>query len=165
MIIKTNRLTIRNICTDDLEHLLEMNNNYNVMKDISTLEFYPSSAERELKGIKKQQSYYKDNTGFGLWMIDNEFDTIGWISLKLNPEIKEYELGYRLKEKYWRKGYTTEAGLKILEYAQTKGIKKVNAVALERNIGSTSLMKKIGMTFSRYDFLYGEHVVVYDIKL
>lgn len=165
MIFKTNRLTIRKIKTDDLEHLLEMNNNYNVMKDISTLEFYPSSAKRELESINKQQTYYKENLGFGLWMIDNEVDTIGWISLKLNPEIKEYEIGYRIKEKYWRKGYTTEAGLKILEYAKSKGIKKVSAVALERNVGSTAVMKKIGMTFSHYDFLYGEHVVVYNIKL
>lgn len=161
MIFHTERLVIRQIAEDDLAHLLEMNNNPNVMKFISTSGFNPSSASEELKSIKKQQLYYKKHQNYGLWMIDAPYDTVGWISLKYNGDLNGFELGYRLKEKAWGKGYATEACLGLIKYAAFFGVKTIYAVAVKENTASIHVMKKIGMTFKRTDYCYDEIVEVY----
>ncbi len=161
MIFHTERLRVREINKTDIGHLLEMNNNPNVMAYISTSGFNPSSAEAELKSVIKQQKYYKKHAGFGLWMIDTPLDTVGWISYKYNGDLDGFELGYRLKESYWSKGYMTEACMGLIDYLRKYDVRTFYAVALKENTGSTHVMNKIGMTYYKKDHLYNENVVIY----
>ena len=158
---KTERLIIREIREDDMSHLIEMNNNPNVMKYISTSGFNPSSAESELDSIHRQKKYYKKFQGFGLWMIQTIDDTVGWISLKYNSDLGSYELGYRLKEKDWSKGYATEACMGLLKYIDKLDVSEVQAVAVLDNESSIGVMKKIGMSYYKDSHIYNEDVVVY----
>lgn len=160
MMLWTERLLIRDICNSDIAYLLELNNDYEVMRYISS-NFNFTSASQENHGIKRQLAYYKENPGFGLWMIDLNDHAIGWVSLKYNPNLSAYELGYRLMSKYWRRGYASEACKKILAYAKSLNIDVIYAVAMKENNPSIGLMKKINMVYDREDFLYNEDVVVY----
>ncbi|MBI9012145.1 MAG: GNAT family N-acetyltransferase [Clostridiales bacterium] len=158
---KTERLIIREIKEGDVSHLIEMDNNPNVMKYITTSGFNPTSAEIELTSIHNQKKYYKKFQGFGLWMIQTTADTIGWISLKYNSDLESYELGYRLKESEWNKGYATEACKGLLEYIRKLDISQIQAVAVPANRGSIAVMKKIGMIYTKNSNIYNEDVVVY----
>lgn len=161
MRFNTDRLRVRDIRQDDLEHLLEMNNNPAVMRYISTQGFNPTSAEEELQSIQRQLKYYKKYEHTGLWMIDTTFDTIGWLSIKYNDDLKGYELGYRLKERYWSKGYATEACMGLIDHVSNFGIQVIYAVAVDNNYASTRVMEKIGMRFDHRGHLYNENVLVY----
>ena len=65
---------------------------------------------------------YSDN-GIGRWaMIEKKTNTfIGWTGLKYvkeltNKHINYYDLGYRLNQKYWGKGYATESAIACVDY-------------------------------------------------
>lgn len=158
--LHTKRLTVRPINEEDLIYLLEMNNDYDTMQFISS-QFQLTSANQECQSIKKQIAYYKENPGFGLWMLDTDEDTIGWVSLKYNEHVKGYEIGYRLRKAFWNKGYATEAVAGVLDYAKEKELECVYAVAMKTNVASLKVMQKVGMTFDREDYLYNEYVYVY----
>ncbi len=164
MLFKTDRLIIREIKESDVEHLHQMNNNENVMKYINTKAFENKPIEKAIESVNKWTSYYKENPGFGLFMVDLKDEPIGWVCLRYLEGLEGYELGYRFKEKHWKKGYASEASKVLIDYAfNEKNIKSISAVAIEANIGSTSVMKKVGMSFNRTDFLYDENVVIYSI--
>lgn len=86
----------------------------------------------------------------GRWAIhvkgNNEF--IGWCGLKYRPELDEIDLGYRLMQKAWGKGYATEAAQQTLEYGfKTLNIKLITGRAHIENIASIKILEKIGMDF------------------
>ena len=79
----------------------------------------------------------------------NEF--IGWAGLKYNTEevnhkINFYDIGYRLDEKFWGKGYASEASFAWLKYAfETMNIKTIEAAAHAENVASNRILQKMGM--------------------
>lgn len=152
---------VREILESDLPHLLEMNNNHKVMQYISTEGFNPTSASIEAASIKKQKKYYKKYADFGMWMIQIKSKTIGWISLKYNSDLKNYELGYRLKESAWGHGYVTEACFGLIEYVRKNEVKGFESLAMVDNKSSINVMEKIGMTHSDTLKMHNKNVVVY----
>ena len=86
----------------------------------------------------------------GRWAMhtrhNDEF--IGWCGLKNRPEIKEIDLGYRLKRSAWGQGYATEAASGTLKHAFT--ILKLEVVTGRAHINNTAsihVLQKIGMQY------------------
>lgn len=95
----------------------------------------------------------------GFWAIverqSQEF--IGWIFLRPEVDFKllqqlnlaepdTVELGYRLRQLSWNKGYTTEAAQALISKSFTKSdINKIVAWALTENKASTKVMQKLGL--------------------
>lgn len=78
---------------------------------------------REVIAFVRQQ--YIDN-GIGRWaMIEKSSgEFVGWTGLKLitepiNNHVNHYDLGYRLRRKFWGKGYATESAKASLDYGFT----------------------------------------------
>lgn len=70
---------------------------------------------------------------------------IGMISLSHQDiKKKKAQVGYWISSKYWRKGYTSNAFSQILNYAETKGIKFLNAEIEDDNLGSKKIWEKHG---------------------
>ena len=60
----------------------------------------------------------------------------------------EIDLGYRLMQNAWGKGYATEAAAKTLEYGfRTLNIKLITGRAHIENLASIKVLQKIGMDF------------------
>jgi ribosomal-protein-alanine N-acetyltransferase len=85
-------------------------------------------------------------------MISKETNPfMGWAGLKYNTEMVNnktnfYDIGYRLDEKFWGKGYASEATFAWLEYAfKTMKIKTMEAAAHSENAASNRILQKIGM--------------------
>ncbi len=66
----------------------------------------------------------------------------------------QMEIGWSLREDYWRQGYAFEAACAALDLAFTRfGAQRVFAFTADRNIPSWKMMEKLGMQrAAHYDF-------------
>ena len=150
--IKTTRLYLRPITINDAQDFYDMDSNPKVHKYLGNNPVMSiKQSKSAIIGILKQY----DEFGVGrLAMIKkdtNEF--IGWSGLKFERELRKefnyYDLGYRLKEEFWGKGYATEAAIASLEYGfNNLRLEKICAAADINNIASNYILKKIGMRHS-----------------
>lgn len=106
--------------------------------------------------LPRLQSYANAEKGWGIWQVTDTAsqEYLGWVLVRPmdffsdNPKFNDIELGWRFFQKAWGKGYATEAAMAVKEaLAQQPDIDYLSALALEDNIGSIGVMKKIGMTF------------------
>ena len=72
----------------------------------------------------------------------------GQVSLSLNfPDIREWEIGWRIHYKYWGKGFATEAARCVLAFAFNElEAHRVVAFCNVANAASVRIMSKIGMS-------------------
>ena len=150
LILKTERLILRELKISDAEAFFAMDSNPNVHKYLWNKPVQKIEGINEIiESVRKQ---YVDN-GIGRFAMiskeTNEF--IGWAALKYNTEIVNnkvnfYDIGYRLDEKFWGKGYASEATFAWLKYAfETMNIKTMEAAAHSENAASNRILQKIGM--------------------
>ena len=150
LILETDRLILRELKFSDAEAFFAMDHNPNVHKYLWNKPVQKIEETIEVIGFVRKQ--YVDN-GIGRFAIiskeTNEF--VGWAGLKYNTEavnnkINFYDIGYRLDEKFWGKGYASEATFTWLKYAfDTMKIKTMEAAAHTDNIASNRILQKIGM--------------------
>jgi len=108
--IETKRLLLRDIEEQDVTGIFDLDSDPDVheylgKKPIKTMQ----EAEEVIEYIKGQ--YIKN--GIGRWaIIDKKTnDFIGWSGLKYEEHVRNYnyyDIGYRLRKKYWGKGIATE---------------------------------------------------------
>lgn len=103
--------------------------------------------------------YYKKSSALGFWAIverqNQEF--VGWIFLRPEIDFKllqqlnlaepdAVELGYRLRQQSWNKGYTTDVAQALIDKSFTESkINKIVAWALTENKASIKVMQKVGL--------------------
>ncbi len=150
LILETDRLIIRELLLSDAEAFFAMDANSNVHKYLWNKPV--QKIEETIEVITFVRKQYVEN-GIGRFAIilkdTNEF--IGWAGLKYNTEmvnnkVNFYDIGYRLDEKFWGKGYASEATFAWLKYAfETMKIKTIEAAAHSENEASNRILQKIGM--------------------
>ncbi len=157
VLIETDRLIIRELEKQDAEGIFKLDSDPEVheflgKKPINTI----NEAHQVIDFIRNQ---YVSN-GIGRWaIIDKETeDFIGWTGLKyekgLRKEFNYYDLGYRLRKKYWGKGIATETAIESLKYGfQTLNLKEIGAAAASNHLVSNKILKKIGLKFiEKFDY-------------
>lgn len=111
--------------------------------------------------LPRMKAYRDSEKGFGLWHVSDKKtqEYFGWILARPmdffsdKPDLADIELGWRFFKKAWGKGYATEAAIAIKNALATQpNIQSFSALALEDNIASITVMKKMGMHFmKKYD--------------
>ena len=153
IILETDRLILREIEQSDSEALFEMDRNPNVHrylwnKPLTNI----AQTQSYIESIKKQYKDFKIGR-FAVVLKENN-KLIGWCGLKYNTEmvnkkVNFYDIGYRLNEKYWGKGYATEASIPWVDYAfDVMNVKKIEAAAHIDNKASNAILQKIGLHFT-----------------
>lgn len=149
--LETDRIYLTEISEEDTALLLELDSDPDVMKHLtagkpSTVKEIQATMERILQVINKYQ--YK----FGFWLAyekaTNEF--IGWFLFrpgkKTPDDVNTIELGYRLKKKFWGKGYATEVSREFLSLGfRDYQVTTIFAITMKANLASQNVMKKLGM--------------------
>jgi ribosomal-protein-alanine N-acetyltransferase len=148
--IETERLFLRPFLASDNEAMFAMDSNPNVHqylgnKPVTTIE----QCDQYIKAIQKQ---YQDN-GIGRFVVQikDTQEIIGWAGLKFitepeNNHVNFYDIGYRLAEAHWGKGFGYEVAKAWLEYAFNEmKISVLYASAHTENKGSNKILQKIGM--------------------
>ena len=77
-----------------------------------------------------------------------------------NKHINYYDLGYRLNQKYWGKGYATESAIACVDYGfnQLK-LQEIYAMAHFENKASRHVIEKSGL---KYIETFEENLVPHD---
>jgi ribosomal-protein-alanine N-acetyltransferase len=150
LILETDRLLLREMKLSDAEALFEMDRNPNVHQYLWNKPVIDiSEVHATIESVKKQ--YIQNNIGRFVIILKESQELIGWAGLKFNTEmvnnkIHFYDIGYRLDEKFWGKGYASEASFAWLDYGfKTMKIPVMEAAAHSDNIASNRILQKIGL--------------------
>lgn len=151
--LETERLQLREFEPQDVEHLIALDSDPAVMKFLTNGKPTPPEEIRE-RVMPLFLRYHIAYTDVGFWAgfekASNQF--VGWFHFRPNrgDMSQGMELGYRLVQAAWGKGYATEASRAILKQAFTvthPGLKRVVAVTMKGNKASAHVMEKLGMRF------------------
>ena len=153
LIIETERLILRPLELSDAVGMFEMDANPIVHKYLWNT---PTQNIEEtitlIENVKNQ--YIFNNIGRFATILKETNELIGWTGIKFvtdhieNGNTNFYDYGYRLNEKFWNKGYATEATKAWLDYGfnQMK-IDKMNAYTHSENGASNHVLQKVGFHF------------------
>ena len=170
--IETERLLLRDIRLEDLEGMFALDSNPNVHEYLGKK---PIKTKAEAKqNIEKILHQYK-TLGIGRLAViekaSNQF--IGWSGLKFNTGDKEslgnkrdfYDVGYRLIERFWNKGYAGESAIASLDYGfKTLNLDVIVGAAETGNIASNKILKKIGLHYKEQFPYENKMINWYELK-
>lgn len=162
-ILLTRRLRLRPPRREDLEDIYRLGSSPRVMRFITPGRI--QNREEARQDLEKRIATAADPLGYWITELKENNAFIGWMALKPLDEGPVVEIGYRFLEDYWGRGYATEGGEKILDYAfRTLQLNKVAAVAIKENRASTRVMEKLGMCYRKDGIFYGTDCVYYEIS-
>jgi RimJ/RimL family protein N-acetyltransferase len=152
--LETKRLFFRELITSDAEALFELDSNPEVHRYLGNNPVTSiGQIEDAIRNIRKQ---YKKN-GIGRWaaILKDTGEFIGWAGLKLehnvNGQEQYYDLGYRFIQRFWDKGYASEASTAFVEYGfNVLNLEKINAFADADNAASRRVLEKAGLGFINF---------------
>jgi len=151
--LETERLALRRFTADDADLLIELDSDPAVMRYLTGGEPTAPEVVRERNLPNILAGYQKWGGNFGL-LAAHEKDSgafIGWFLLRPEPggPLDEVELGYRLRQAAWGKGYATEGSRALLGEAFTElGVRLVWAETMSVNHDSRKVMEKLKMTLT-----------------
>lgn len=152
LIIETDRLLMRPLEFSDVDGFFTMNDNPKVNLYLRNPVRTKAEAEQYIQKIINE--YQKNGISrFAVFLKDTN-ELIGFSGLKFrateeNNYTNFYDLGYRFAEQHWRKGFATEAALAWLDYGfNTMKLPVIHASAVSANIGSNTVLQKLGFEFT-----------------
>ncbi|MFH8338444.1 GNAT family N-acetyltransferase [Streptomyces sp. AM6-12] len=151
--LDTERLVLRRFTDGDADLLIELDGDPAVMRYLSGGEPTAPEVVRERHLPNILAGYDKWGGDLGLFAAHEKDGGafIGWFILRPEAEgpLDEVELGYRLRQAAWGKGYATEGSRALLRKAFTElGVRMVWADTMSVNRGSRNVMEKVGMTLA-----------------
>ena len=164
IILETERLILREHIVSDTAFSFELNSNPLVTK------YTGDSAFENLQTAEKLVHYvmnqYKEN-GYGRWLVAEKEtgNPIGWCGLKFHTDTKETDIGYRLLQSAWGKGYATESAKACIEYGfKHFNLNHIIGNAMKENTASINVFKKLGMTYLKDTLIDNVDSVTYELK-
>ena len=153
LILETKRLILKPLDASHVQDFFEMDSNPNVHKYLWNKPVL--KIEESIAVIENVLKQYETN-GIGRFAmhLKETNDFVGWCGLKFNTDFVNhktnfYDIGYRLKEKYWGKGFATEASLPWMTHGFNEmQINKITAAAHKDNVASNRILQKIGLKFT-----------------
>ena len=150
IILQTERLLLREMLPSDAEALFEMDKNPNVHLYLGN---EPLQSIDQVYGYIEsiQNQYIQNGIGRFVVVLKETNEVIGWAGIKYitepeNNRVNFYDIGYRLQEKHWQKGYGLEAAKAWRDYGFNEmEIPMLVATAHVDNVGSNKILQKIGM--------------------
>ncbi len=150
--LETERLILRDWRDEDWPPFLEHTNTPAVMRWLGGV----LNAEKQAWMRGRLEGYQRDH-GFTFWVVERKSDgghlageIIGFCGLKMSNQeggpMGEHEIGWRLREDAWGKGYAREAAQASLRVGFERfDAPHILAFTVDGNIGSWGLMERLGM--------------------
>jgi RimJ/RimL family protein N-acetyltransferase len=144
---ETERLVLRDWREEDWEPFWEGTNTPAVMRWLGGV-----CDDAKRRGAQDRLLSYARDHGHTFWVLERKDDSaiIGFCGLKRSNQeggpIGMMEVGWRLREDAWGKGYAKEAARASLDLAFERfGADEVVALTVAGNEGSWGLMQRLGM--------------------
>lgn len=149
--IKTERLLLRRWKEKDLEYFIHMNQDEEVMR------YFPSKRNAvQTKAFYEKIIQEFSEYGYGLYAAEETCSGsfIGFIGFHHTNMAVDFcpciEIGWRLDQEYWGRGYATEGAKACLKHGFEKlGLDKIYSFTAVLNMPSQHVMQKIGMKFEQ----------------
>lgn len=80
------------------------------------------------------------------WTLARKSDNymIGAIGLYINNQHFRAEICYDLSRQYWNQGLMTKALKRVLDFSFEQGLTRIEAITLQQNVASMTLLEKLG---------------------
>ncbi len=155
MIFCTEHLEIRKLKKTDFTGFFDLHRNKKVMQMIPEKPLNRAEAIREMEKILRTHSDPNSETRIAAIILKATNDFIGLCGI-IKLKEKEVEIGYRIREQYWRKGFGTEVTEGLINFLFKENHKEtIFAEVSKFNIGSNKIlskfMSKINETFNQED--------------
>lgn len=140
MIFETERLVIRPLLLSDREAFYDMMSNPNVMKPIPR-----DTMDRKTSDEHFEKHLFADKSSdTKVWAIDSKTgDALIGIAAFLKNDDNEDEIGYRLREQFWRIGYGTEIAKGLIDYGfNALNLELITADVNIENEGSVKILDR-----------------------
>lgn len=143
-VFETDRLWVRRLRDKDFPYFHEMQGDYEVMKFVAKKSNTEEEDRKDLQHLIK--CYSKKDNDFWVWAMEDKDREVfvGTVAIVKDKE-DNWEIGYRLIRKEWKKGYATEVVLGILALCHSiNEIDNIMAYADLRNLSSQNVLVKTG---------------------
>lgn len=151
--LRTKRTILTQFSQGDEVLLLDLDSDPEVMRYISGgVPSTKKEAECAMERILGHQQRYDNRLGVFRCHLEESGEFMGWFHLRPGKHeldnLDSLELGYRLKQKFWGRGFATEVSRALIEKAFSElGALEVWARTLKGNTASQNVMQKVGMSF------------------
>lgn len=149
--LETPRLALRDWKASDLDVFMQMNADERVMRYFPK----PLQAGETMAFYEAVQAEIRE-AGYGLYAVEVKENKafVGFIGFHRATFEADFtpclEIGWRLKQEAWGRGYATEGAAACLDHGFRKlGFKDVYSFTAEINHPSRHVMKKIGMRYAK----------------
>ena len=151
--LTTERLVLRQFTAADVDLLVELDSDPAVMHFVTGGQPTPRS-EIEQEVLPHFLAFYDQPGDYGFWAAVDKAsgDFLGWFHFRPadGGARDEPELGYRLRQAAWGRGYATEGARALIEAGFTRqGVRRVVAETLAVHVASRRVMEKVGLTLVR----------------
>lgn len=165
MLIKTNRLILRELQSTDLQELAS------ILADPKVMRFSPTgvnSVEQVQEKIQSFITYYKE-FGFGKWavVLKENNQLLGYCGIAIDriDGKDEKELGYRIDSRYWGQGLATEAASATVRYGFDQfNLPYLLGIVERANLASVRVLEKVGMRYKRVTIFHEVEMDVYRVN-
>jgi RimJ/RimL family protein N-acetyltransferase len=151
VILQTPRLVLRQFTESDVDNLFNLNSDPEVMRYLTGGQPTPRDEIRD-EIIPFHLAVYERLDRLGTWAAESADDGefLGWFHFRPGPDgdITNVDLGYRLRQPTWNKGYATEGSRALILMGFTElSVERVFAHAMALNARSRRVMEKCGLRF------------------
>jgi [ribosomal protein S5]-alanine N-acetyltransferase len=141
-----------------------------MLADPEVMRFYPKPLSRDesLTWIDRQVDRYRTD-GHGLWLVVEKTSgaPAGQVGLlnQLVDGVREDEIGYLIHRSFWRRGYASEAALRVRSYAWDT-LKRRRVISLIRpgNLPSQGVAGKLEMRVEKGTLFRGLPHLVFCVE-
>ena len=150
--VETDKFILRDIEETDVQGIFDLDSDPEVHTYLGIPPITTMDEAYEI--IAYIRSQYEKN-GIGRWAIIDKktSDFVGWTGLKYEQELRTdfdyYDIGYRLRRKYWGQGIATVTALESLKYGfETMELEEICGAAEIEHKVSNHILQKIGLRFT-----------------
>ena len=149
IVAETERLILRTVGEGDEAEHARLLNSATIMRHIGG-PMEPTDIEQRHAKQMASQAAHGFSFVFAIEKATGEM--VGYLGIKRvenprAPNVGDHEIGWKIREDRWRRGYAEEAMCAVLEWAFDRlHLPYVVALTSEANEGSWRLMEKLGMT-------------------
>lgn len=150
MKLETKRLNLRYITVNDAFFLIDLFNQDSFLKHFG---------DRKVKTKEEAILYIKDKflksyeaNGYGHFLVElkDKNIPIGLCGVTKRDFLDDADIGFIFSEKYFRKGYATEASNEIIRYAKEDlKLEKIIGVCSKSNKASIITLEKLGFIYEK----------------
>jgi RimJ/RimL family protein N-acetyltransferase len=146
--LRTERLWLRRWRPSDREPFAELNADPVVMENFLA----PLTREESDAFVDRMEAHFSEH-GFGLWAVEvlSTGEFAGCVGLLVPPFEAHFtpavEVGWRLGQRHWRRGYATEAARAALRFGFDElELAEIVSFTVPANLRSRRVMERLGMT-------------------